>query len=155
MSDFKKTVSDTKNSINSADEFRQAVIENYRGIISVRPRVIFELVESKFDSIPLMHIPIPSSQIGSVTMLEAGLMCALLQLSKPKIIFEFGTFLGYSTSILLMNSPSSQVFSIDLPSESDTPEIKIESYDKNLIRIDDSYNDAFLTTLARKNGELY
>lgn len=139
--------------VTSFDTFRQVFEKVEHGLISIRPKVIFEMIENRFETIPTIHFPIPSSQIGSVTTLEATILVALLQLRKPKVIFEFGTFLGYTTSILLLNSPTSKIFSLDLPNNLINRTLDLNDW--NLIQSNDSYNDAFLTQTAQNKGELY
>lgn len=126
------------------------------GIITIKPKVIFELVEKCYQPIPTFTLPIPSSIIGSVTTLEASLISSLIFLKRPQVIFEFGTFFGYTTSILLRNSsPNCKVFSIDLPKTAKSIGSASEKFNWDLIQSNDAYNDAYLTDLALKSGERY
>ena len=92
-----------------------------RGILTIKPRVLFQLTEERFGGESLsLNLQIPSSQIGSVTMLEAAQIVALLHILAPSNIVEFGTFHGYSSRLFLENSNEScRVVTIDLPD--DTP----------------------------------
>jgi len=145
-----------KETIDTLASLEKILLTDRSGIVTIRPKVIFELVERSYASIPTFTLPIPSSSIGSVTTLEASLICSLLFLKHPRIVFEFGTFLGYTTSILLNNSkPSCKVFSIDLPRTEDPHHLPPQHFDWDLIKSDDAYNDAYLTDLALKTGERY
>ena len=142
--------------LETLKSLEQTLRAKQSGIVTIKPKLIFELVERSFENIPSINLPVPSSQIGSVTTLEASLISSLLFLKSPKIVFEFGTFLGYTTSILLQNTdPSTKVFSIDLP-HTVVPDYGItEPVDWDLIRSNDAYNDAYLTEQAAKSGERY
>ena len=145
-----------RETLETLEQLEETIESQQTGIIEIKPKVIFQLVEKTFERIPIYHLPIPSSKIGSVTTLEASLICSILNLKKPKVIFEFGTFLGYTTSTILHNTRlDSKIYSIDLPSagisENGTPEI----FDWDLVKSDDAYNDRFLTSLVGKSGETY
>jgi predicted O-methyltransferase YrrM len=145
-----------KNGLETLESLEQTLQVSQSGIVTIKPKLIFELVEKTFTNIPTITLPVPSSKIGSVTTLEASLISSLLFLKTPKTVFEFGTFLGYTTSILLQNtSPNTKVFSIDLPQIKRTHQGTAEPVDWNLIRSNDAYNDAYLTEQASKSGERY
>ena len=145
-----------KKSLETLESLGQALQVGQSGVVTIKPKLIFELVEKSFTNIPTITLPVPSSKIGSVTTLEASLISSLLFLKTPKTVFEFGTFLGYTTSILLQNtSPNTKVFSIDLPQIKRTHQGTTEPVDWNLIRSNDAYNDAYLTEQASKSGERY
>jgi predicted O-methyltransferase YrrM len=142
--------------VTSLSSLEEVLLTDQSGRITIRPKVVFELVERSFSTIPTFTLPIPSSKIGSVTTLEASLISSLLYLSKPKVIFEFGTFLGYTTSTLLHNSSAeSKVFSIDLPRLEKHQTLEPKTINWKLVQSNDAYNDAYLTDLALKMGERY
>ena len=62
-----------------------------------------------------------------------------------------GTFLGFTTSLLSMNT-SAKIVSIDLPQTSELKELK---YNKDLIEIDGNQNDDFLRKQQAIKGEMY
>ena len=74
------------------------------GLAHIKPKVVFMKIEASDPAPVSMRINVPSSDIGSVTLLEAAALVSLVKLVKPRKIFEFGTFLGYSTSLLVENS---------------------------------------------------
>jgi predicted O-methyltransferase YrrM len=142
--------------IESVDKLDSILQETFNGILTIKPRVIFESIESLFSIPPRIQLPVPSSKIGSVTTLEASLICSLMLIKKPKFYFEFGTFLGYTTAIMLLNSEStSKVMSIDLPKEDSFKQNFPSNVDWNLVRSNDAYNDQYLTDLAHERGEYY
>src|SRR5688572_13334595 len=55
---------------------------------------------------------------------EYKLLGSMCQLQRPKRIFEFGTFEGYSALALALNAPQAQVFTLDLPKGERTTAIK-------------------------------
>lgn len=141
--------------LESLDELRDVLIQAKTGVVCIKPRVIFQLVERNLKGPQTINLPIPSSRIGSITTLEASIICSLLKLRSPGCIFEFGTFLGFTTSLFAMNtSDETIIYTIDLPRvEVETNDL--ENIDWDLIRSDDSYNDNYLTKLASVEGEYY
>ena len=138
------------------ESLEQTLREKITGTIVIRPKVVFQLVEKIFTEIPIYSLPLPSSQIGSVTTLESSIICSILAIKKPRIIFEFGTFLGFTTSTIFRNmSAESTLYSLDLPSESTFSTIESKLIDWELIKSNDAYNDQFLTRLAKVSGETY
>jgi hypothetical protein len=141
---------------SSLESFEKALTEDSTGLITIRPKVIFQLVEKTFRDVPIYSLPLPSSKIGSVTTLESSIICALLALKAPKIIFEFGTFLGFTTSTILRNmNKNSKLYSLDLPKDINGQKSDPENIDWEKIKSDDAYNDNFLTNLVNETGEIY
>jgi predicted O-methyltransferase YrrM len=142
--------------IESIETLKDRLNQEPNGVISIKPRVIFQIVEKNLSEMSGFSAPIPSSMIGSITTLEASIICSLLLLNKPLVIFEFGTFLGYTTSVLLLNTDKdSKVYSIDLPNSYIKEDKILENTDWTRIHSDDQYNDNFLTSLAFDKGEKY
>ncbi len=55
---------------------------------------------------------------GNVTELESKTIAHLVRYFKPEVIFELGTFNGFSTLNMAMNSPNeSRIYTLDLPQE--------------------------------------
>jgi hypothetical protein len=125
------------------------------GIVNkIRPKVILQNVESIYKSPVEMKLPIPSSEIGSLTTLEASMLISTLKIFKPKVVFEYGTFLGYSTSIFLKNtSKDCKVFSIDLGKDFNCDELN--NVDSNKILLNDETNDNYLRIIQSKSGPIY
>lgn len=114
------------------------------GIFNIKPKILFKLLEELNENPEDMIIHMPPSEIGSVTLLDSSVIISLVHLVNPMRMFEFGTFLGYSTSLLARNSSiDSHVYSIDLGDH------KIESstggeYINSEILTDKSSNDNYL-----------
>ena len=143
-----------ENILENLEELALVLQSNVKGVLTIKPRILFQLIEKNHKTPQVMKMPIPSSKIGSITTLEASLICSLLNLKDPKLIFEFGTYLGYTTSVFAMNSSiETQIYSIDLPADRSTPQIIDADWEK--IRSDDEYNDKYLTSLALLEGEYY
>lgn len=125
------------------------------GVRTVKPRVVFRTVEEHLGIPITMSLKIPSSEIGSITMLEAAILCALLRLTLPDSVLEIGTYLGYSTRLFLDNTGAScKVTSIDLPA---TFEVNpnAASYSELDLHLDDIKNDEYLRLKQRVVGTPY
>jgi hypothetical protein len=141
--------------LENIEELKVALKANIKGVVCIKPRVIFQLIEKNLIGSQIINLPIPSSKIGSVTTLEASLICSLIKLRTPRSIFEFGTFLGYTTSIFVLNSSiGTKIYSLDLPVNRVSTS-NLDKVDWNLVRSDDAYNDQFLSNLASTEGEFY
>ncbi len=126
------------------------------GIISIKPRLLFRAIELKYQSQPIpLSLTIPSSSIGSITTLEAAQIVSLLHLTQPKRILEFGTFLGYTTRLLLENSlRDSRVTTVDLPNSTDF-DTSVMNASEAQLHSSDSLNDKFLTWQRSLHGAYY
>lgn len=112
------------------------------GVFTVKPRVFFRKVEHAFQGPAPMDLYVPSSGIGSITLLEGAIMVSMLKLLRPRRVFEFGTFLGYSSSLMLKNTePTCEVHTIDLGDD-------VEQY-----RGAEAYSDADLHSDEKKNDD--
>ncbi|MFC1705288.1 class I SAM-dependent methyltransferase [Planctomycetota bacterium] len=75
----------------------------------VRPHAIFGLVP-RDDLVSVIPLPVTHSL---TTMLERAVLTALVRLTRPQHIFEFGTYQGETTVLLAANSQAA-VFTLDL-----------------------------------------
>ena len=87
-------------------------------MIHIRPYQIFSAIENPDE--PLTFF-IPSLSKGGLTSIESMVLVAMLKRVRPLNVFEFGTFKGYSTRLLLENlddreGSGPRVFTLDLPS---------------------------------------
>lgn len=120
-----------------------------QGINEIKLKVLLTEHE-KLNINPLIRTLMPPSEIGSITVVDQIVLLSLIRLTSPRRIIEIGTYLGYSTALLAMNS-SAQIFSIDLPKV----EMTRNSFDEQLVRSDGNYNDDFLRSEQNKRGEIY
>lgn len=69
-------------------------------------------------------------------------LCLITRIIKPKIIFEIGTFRGYTALHFALNSPEDAVvYTLDLPRDADnTPKL-------NTTLVDDEHINAYLTSM--------
>lgn len=142
--------------IETLNEFLEILSVQESGVVTIKPRVLFQIIEKLNSTPPIYSAAIPSSQIGSVTTLESSLLCSLMMICKPKRIFEFGTFLGYTTSLFLLNAnEDTKIVSLDLPKEKNTKKDTPLEFDWDRVQTNDDYNDAFLSHFAQTRGELY
>jgi predicted O-methyltransferase YrrM len=126
-----------------------------RGIVTVKPRVFFRKVEEAFQGPVQMDLFVPSSAIGSITLLEGAIMVSLLKLLRPARVFEFGTFLGYSSSLMLKNTdPSCEVHTIDLGDDVERYR-EAEGYSDAELHADDKKNDDYLRFTQGTKGAVY
>lgn len=125
------------------------------GITTVKPRVFFKKVEHRFGGPTPMNLNVPSSGIGSVTLLEAAILVSLLKVMEPRKVFEFGTFLGYSSSLLLRNTgPGCEVHTIDLGEQVEAYEAA-KAYSDEELHADDKKNDDYLRYTQGEKGTYY
>ena len=77
--------------------------------------------------------------LGKISTLESILLVKIMRIVKASYIFEFGTFKGNTTRLLLENLPTShanrsiekRVFTLDLPN---IKNIYFQALDKNLLK---------------------
>ncbi len=125
------------------------------GLVQIKPKVVFMKIEASDPAPVSMKINVPSSGIGSVTLLEAAALVSLVKLLKPRKIFEFGTFLGYSTALLVENSADDcAVYSLDLGDThvSDKP---LAAFAEADLRSDGDINDEYLRGAQGARGPHY
>jgi hypothetical protein len=120
------------------------------GLITLRPKLFLKEIENRSDIPVSLNLLFPSSDIGSLTTLEATMLASLIYIIEPRVIFEYGTFLGYSTALFLRNS-NCKVFSIDLPNDGS---ILNTEFSENVYQ-NDIENDSYLSTLQSRIGEVY
>ena len=88
-------------------------------VLSIKPKAILQLVEKEFkDENVTANVLLPSSDIGSLTLIESAMLVSFIKLLDAKDIFEFGTFLG-STSVLFASnsSPETRLITLDIKDE--------------------------------------
>jgi predicted O-methyltransferase YrrM len=72
---------------------------------------------------------------GGVSFLELLVLSALVAQSRPRAIFEIGTFEGRTTLNFAMNAPTSRVYTLDLPpSQVDATALPIEHGERSCIQ---------------------
>lgn len=141
--------------MSSPVELRDHCRTHASGLVQIKPKVVFMKIEARHAEPVGMKINVPSSGIGSVTLLEAAALVSLVKLVQPRKIFEFGTFLGYSTALLVENSgPDCEVYSLDL-GENHVGERPLTDYDEADLRRDGDINDAYLRSAQGAVGPRY
>ena len=125
------------------------------GVVYIKPRVLFLKTEALYPAPVPLNLHLPPTAIGSISLLEAACMTAVARILRPRRIFEFGTFLGYSTSLFLANSEAScQVVSVDLGDVS-ADLAGAGDYSDAELRSDDRKNDDHLRLTQARLGPLY
>lgn len=85
-------------------------------VVNLKPRVLLRILEERGTDATMLQVPIPPSQIGSTPVFDAVMLAVLIRIMDSKNVLEFGTYIGYSTRLILENaSPSTKVSTIDLP----------------------------------------
>jgi predicted O-methyltransferase YrrM len=136
-------------------ELFEDVATRTAGLVHIKPKVVFMKIEASDPSPVSMKINVPSSDIGSVTLLEAAALVSLVKLIKPRKIFEFGTFLGYSTSLLVENSADDcAVYSLDL-GDSHVSDKPLEAFARADLQRDGDINDEYLRGAQGARGPYY
>lgn len=125
------------------------------GVVTIKPKVLFLKIEAENAAPVPMKINVPSSGLGSVTLLEAAALISIVKLIQPRKIFEFGTFLGYSTALLVENSTKEcEICSLDL-GNSHASEEAVESYADADLRRDGNINDDYLRAVQSASAPRY
>jgi hypothetical protein len=125
------------------------------GLVHVKPKVVFMKIEASDPAPVPMKINVPSSDIGSVTLLEAAALVSLVKLVTPRKIFEFGTFLGYSTALLVENSADDcAVYSLDL-GDGHVGDKPLNAFAEADLRSDGDINDEYLRGAQGARGPHY
>jgi len=93
----------------------------------------------------------PPVGMGSITLVDQIVLLSLSQIFNPKVIVEVGTFLGFTTALLALNS-NARVYSIDLPISDYILDLQ---FDADLIHTDAEQNDNFLRNKQALQGEVY
>lgn len=141
--------------IESPAELFERFASETPGLVQIKPKVVFMKIEANDPAPVSMMINVPSSDIGSVTLLEASALVSLVKLVKPRKIFEFGTFLGYSTSLLVENSADDcVVYSLDL-GDSHVSDQPLSSFAKADLHSDGDINDEYLRGAQGARGPYY
>lgn len=125
------------------------------GVHAIKPRVILGRIERLNLADHSLSLPFPPSTLGSIPVFDALILLAILKLVQPKRILEFGTFLGYSTRILLENSGMDcEVTSIDLPHGAVSGEVSL-SVSETELHLNAASNDDYLRELQFQKGARY
>ena len=80
-------------------------------VVSVRPHWIFDRVPQ---DAPLISLPTPMRNNGSLTVLESFLLISLARSLNARRIFEIGTFHGLTARNLVRNVEGAEIFTLDL-----------------------------------------
>lgn len=145
----------TPDPISSPAELAQHFAAHSAGFALIKPKVVFMKIEAADPAPTPMKINVPSSDIGSVTLLEASALVSLIKLVRPRKIFEFGTFLGYSTALLVENSASDcAVYSLDL-GDTHVADKPLEAFARADLTRDGDINDEYLRGAQGARGPHY
>ena len=130
----------------------QNFLEDYdRGIVEIKLRDLLQLKE-KVSIDPRIRTLFPPIEIGSITLVDQIVILCLLKILKPSVILEIGTYLGYTTSLLAINTSVTKIISIDLPHDHKSRRLNI---DKSQILVNPEVNDNFLRQKQADEGEKY
>lgn len=92
----------------------------------------------------------PPVEIGSITLVDQIVLLSLLKIAPPQTILEVGTYLGYSTTLLALNSDA-KIYSLDLPNDACVE----TQFDNEKILTDGNVNDDFLRHTQSIEGAVY
>lgn len=107
------------------------IFESKNGINEIKLRQLLS-IRQDLNSNPIIRTIFPPVELGSITLVDQIILLTLTQLLKPKTIIEVGTYLGYTTALLAMNTHAN-IFTIDLPA---SEEINNINYNEELIELD-------------------
>ena len=101
----------------------------------------------------------PPLVLGTLNLLEKTIICSILKTKKISRIFEFGTFLGSTTSMMALNSKNnSKIVSFDLETKKKLTKFSIKKFNqlkKNYNVKKQNSNDNFLKKAYQKFGPVY
>ncbi len=123
-------------------------------VFDIRPKVIFKEIEKKFPNSNVnFTVNIPTTQIGGLTLLESSILVSFVKLLSPLNIFEFGTYMGATSTLFALNSlKDTKVVTLDIDPEDNT--LSKESSTKDIL-VDDRANDNYLRTEFVNSGAIY
>ncbi len=121
------------------------------GVKTIKLRQLLEPHREAFGVRPTKML-FPPVEIGSVTLVDQIVLLSLMDFCTPKRIVEIGTFLGYTTRMLLENSSDAIIYSVDLPQGDSTTQ---NGFDLARVLNDGDYNDRYLTQQRKLIGETY
>ena len=102
------------------------------GASTTPPRVAPEELLTQADCLQAREVV--SVNGGGVSFVELLVLAALVSQSRPRAIFEIGTFEGRTTLNFAMNAPESRVYTLDLPpSQVDATALPIEQGERSCI----------------------
>lgn len=118
----------------------------------VKPKAVFQVAEDLFpdENIDIVST-LPPTGIGSLLTLEVAVIVAVLKVTDPRKIFEFGTFNGSSAVLFARNTAKdSCVTTLDLPSDVITA---AASAKLDIFNADE--NDEYLRREFKRRGAFY
>ena len=100
----------------------------------IRPYQLLGIADGYEDREEIKFFMPPAQGAGSLSTLESVVLLKLLRCVEPDYLFEFGTYKGYTTRLLLENLPASEVtgariYTLDLPALDD---VVFQGADKSL-----------------------
>ena len=117
-----------------------------KAVRGLKPKQIFSKLDIVVEEVS--H-PFPPVDIGSPTLIESFVILALARIIRPKFLLEFGTYTGYTTSILVRNLEDVEITTIDFPRlGGDLP-------DPELSLVSGGQNDRYLTRVRDARGTPY
>ncbi len=124
-------------------------------VVTIKSRILFEIIEQKkYANSKEFRLQYPPTQIGSTTVFEATLLAAMLNIFDCKKVVEIGTYIGFSTSALAMNSRKDAIiYTIDLPETNISSDSS--DYDRKVLFADWKKNDEFLRHYQKSVGPFY
>jgi hypothetical protein len=141
--------------IESIADLAQEIKTTRNTVITVKSRIFFEIIENiKFNLSKHFRLPYPPTQIGSTTVFEATLLAAIINIFDYKKIVEIGTYVGFSTSVMALNSSSdAMIYTIDLPDSNLVA--NSSEYDRQALLADWKRNDDFLRHHQKSVGAYF
>jgi predicted O-methyltransferase YrrM len=122
------------------------------GLCMIKPRVLLTYLENTDKISELVAMPFPPSVLGSIPVFDALMLAGIVKVVNPKRVLEFGTFLGYSTRVIIENSENNcDVVSIDLPHGSERGSLSLE-VTESALHSNPNLNDDFLRQYQFVNG---
>lgn len=115
-------------------------------LVHIRPYQLLSIADGLSDEINFFMPSVEAA--GSLTVLESIMLLKLMRCVSPSYVFEFGTFKGYTTRLLLENLPdrdlgTERIYTLDLP---DLEDIVFQGTDKELATESLTFHRKYLTS---------
>ncbi|MGC1509651.1 class I SAM-dependent methyltransferase [Ketobacter sp.] len=120
-------------------------------ISTIKLKVLLQFHREKF-GLRSSNVLFPPVEIGSITLVDQVVLLSLIDITGARNILEIGTYLGYTTRMLVENTDSASIYSVDLPNQQKGTS---EHFEYKRVLLDGDYNDDYLRTVQNQEGEVY
>lgn len=126
-------------------------IQKEKKMQHIRPYQLLGIADGFEEQEEIRFFMPPAQGAGSLSTLESIVLLKLLRCVRPDHLFEFGTYKGYTTRLLLENLPESgvvgeRIYTLDLPELTD---VSFQGADRSLAEEAIGFTRKYLTCKSR------